>query len=287
MKVQSLFAEICSDFTSLWDSRMLGETLEIETPYSTIAGDVISVFVTLRNNHFVITDGAQIDSMSKVQGVNIIENKGCHLQEMLSRFSICEYRNKTGDKLIYRLKKTDDVAQVSSFVYDMIHFIDSMSNAIMLESYFNPERDLVAEKFRKKVNDVLRYKINRIPKMNRQIELFKNKSARALQFSSTLIDKRKDSLWLGMCINGSSYSNYIRSVQRAEFGFNHAQDTELALHKDMQFATITDSIRFNHNERLGEIQNVVSKWGHDHRVRSFTLEQIEELDIKKLWNPAA
>ena len=75
MKMQSLFSEICSDFTTLWNSRMLGETLEIETPYSTIAGDVISVFITLRNNHYIITDGACIDSMSKEQGINIFEKK--------------------------------------------------------------------------------------------------------------------------------------------------------------------------------------------------------------------
>jgi hypothetical protein len=266
---------------------MLGETLEIETPYSTIAGDVISVFITLRNNHYIITDGACIDSMSKAQGVNIFEKKSCHLHDMLSRFSISEYKNTTAGNLVYRLKKTDDVRQVSSYVYDMIHFIDSMSNVIMLETFFSNERDLVAEKFRKKVNDVLRYKVNLVPKADRQIELFKNRSARALQFSSTLIDRRRDSLWLGMCINGSNYSNYIRSVQRADFGFNHAQDTELGLHQNMQFAIITDSMRFNHNENLDAIQNVVSKWNSRHRVLSYTLEQIEETELHKLWCPAA
>ena len=287
MKMQSLFSEICSDFTTLWNSRMLGETLEIETPYSTIAGDVISVFITLRNNHYIITDGACIDSMSKAQGVNIFEKKSYHLHDMLSRFSISEYKNTTAGNLVYRLKKTDDVRQVSSYVYDMIHFIDSMSNVIMLETFFSNERDLVAEKFRKKVNDVLRYKVNLVPKADRQIELFKNRSARALQFSSTLIDRRRDSLWLGMCINGSNYSSYIRSVQRADFGFNHAQDTELGLHQNMQFAIITDSMRFNHNENLDAIQNVVSKWNSRHRVLSYTLEQIEETELHKLWCPAA
>lgn len=287
MIVKELFTEICSDFTSLWGSRTLGDTLEVVTPYSTITGDVISVFITTRNNQYIITDGARIDALAKAQGVKIIERKGCHLCDMLTRLSISEHRSESGNNLIYRLKKTDDLSMVSSYVYDMIHFIDSMANAIMLESFFTVEEDLLAKKFCKKVNDVLRYKINLVPKATRQIDLFKNKSARALQFSSALIHKTRDSLWLGMCINGSNYSNFIRSVQRAEFGFNHARDTELALHRDMQFATITDSINFNQNERVDAIQNVISKWDVNHRVRAFTLDQIKDMDITKLWRTVA
>lgn len=287
MILKELFAEIRSDFTSLWDSLVLGDTLEVVTPYSTIAGDVISVFVTMRNNQYIITDGARIDLLAKSQGVNIIERKGCHLCDVLTRLSISEHRSKSGNNLIYRLKKTEDLSMISSYVYDMIHFIDSMANAIMLESYFTTEEDLIAKKFSKKVNDVLRYKINMLPKAARQVDLFRNKSARALQFSSALIHKTRDSLWLGMCINGSNYSNFIRSVQRAEFGFNHASDTELALHNEMQFATITDSINFGQNERVNAIQNVISKWAVDHSVRAFTLGQIKEMDITKLWRTVA
>lgn len=282
-----LFAEIRSDFSSLWESRVLGDTLEVITPYSTIAGDVISVFITIRNNQYIITDGARVDAMAKSQGVKIIERKGYHLCDMITRLSISEFRSECSDSLIYRLKKTDDLSLVSSYVYDMIHFIDSMANAIMLESFFSGEDDLIARKFSKKVNDVLRYKVNMVPKVTRQIDLFKNKSARALQFSSALIHKTRDSLWLGMCINGSNYSNFIRSVQRAEFGFNHARDTELALHKEMQFATIMDSISFSQNDRIGAIQNVISKWDVNHNVRTFTLDQLKEMDIKKLWRIVA
>ena len=153
-----LFAEIRSDFSSLWESRVLGDTLEVITPYSTIAGDVISVFITIRNNQYIITDGARVDAMAKSQGVKIIERKGYHLCDMITRLSISEFRSEYSDSLIYRLKKTDDLSLVSSYVYDMIHFIDSMANAIMLESFFSGEDDLIARKFSKKVNDVLRYK---------------------------------------------------------------------------------------------------------------------------------
>lgn len=287
MIVNELFAEIRSDFSSLWESRTLGDTLEVITPYSTIAGDVISVFITTRNNQYIITDGARVDAMAKSQGVKIIERKGFHLCDILSRLSISEFRSESSDSLIYRLKKTDDLSLVSSYVYDMIHFIDSMANAIMLESFFTGEDDLIARKFSKKVNDVLRYKVNMVPKKARQIDLFNNKSARALQFSSALIDKTRDSLWLGMCINGSNYTNFIRSVQRAEFGFNHACDTELVMHKEMQFATIMDSLSFSQNECVDTIRNVISKWDINHKVRSFTLDQLKEMDIKKLWRIVA
>lgn len=287
MIVNELFAEIRSDFSSLWESRTLGDTLEVITPYSTVAGDVISVFITTRNNQYIITDGARVDAMAKSQGVKIIERKGFHLCDILSRLSISEFRSESSDSLIYRLKKTDDLSLVSSYVYDMIHFIDSMANAIMLESFFTREDDLIARKFSKKVNDVLRYKVNMVPKKARQIDLFNNKSARALQFSSALIDKTRDSLWLGMCINGSNYTNFIRSVQRAEFGFNHACDTELVMHKEMQFATIMDSLSFSQNECVDTIRNVISKWDINHKVRSFTLDQLKEMDIKKLWRIVA
>ena len=284
---KDLFQELKSDFSELWHCRMLDETLEMETPYSTVAGDVISVFVTRRANRYIVTDGARVDELALAQGVKILESSTCHLQDLLSRFSVQEYRNSRENNLTYRYKSTTDVSLISSYVYDMIHFIDSVANAIMLKSYFSPELDVVAQKFRKKVNDVLRYKINLTPPKERRFEMFKNKSARSLQFSSSLIDKKVDSLWLGMCINGSNFANYMRSVQRAEFGFNHAQDTELGLHGDMYFATISDEMRFGQNERYAEISGVVSKWEAKYKVRQFTLNQLEVMNIGDLWRHAA
>ena len=43
---ERVFCNISSDFSSLWKYKLRGETLEIVTPFSTLTGSFISVFLT-------------------------------------------------------------------------------------------------------------------------------------------------------------------------------------------------------------------------------------------------
>lgn len=42
---EQLFRDIKTDFNSLWSFNLRGETLEILTPFSTMTGNIISVFI--------------------------------------------------------------------------------------------------------------------------------------------------------------------------------------------------------------------------------------------------
>ena len=55
-----LFADIKTDFNSLWSFNLRGETLEILTPFSTITGNLISVFLTMREDRFIVSDGQRL-----------------------------------------------------------------------------------------------------------------------------------------------------------------------------------------------------------------------------------
>lgn len=53
---ENLFHEVSRDYAAMWDFKFRGTTLEIVTPHSTISDKFISVFLTERDNFFVITD---------------------------------------------------------------------------------------------------------------------------------------------------------------------------------------------------------------------------------------
>ena len=57
---EQLFRDIKTDFNSLWSFNLRGETLEILTPFSTMTGNIISVFLTMREDRFIVSDGQRL-----------------------------------------------------------------------------------------------------------------------------------------------------------------------------------------------------------------------------------
>ena len=57
---EHLFLNISSDFNSLWKYKLRGDTLEIITPFTTMTGSYISIFLTQRDDRFIITDGQRL-----------------------------------------------------------------------------------------------------------------------------------------------------------------------------------------------------------------------------------
>ena len=60
--MQTLFDSIKEAYNSLWHVKVLGESLEIITPMITTNNAFVSVFVTKRDNSFIVTDGGWISA---------------------------------------------------------------------------------------------------------------------------------------------------------------------------------------------------------------------------------
>ena len=72
LNVEGLYAEIRSDFDSLWSIKNRNATVEFITPYTTLGDDAISVFVTQRDNGYVVSDGGRLYDTGKEQGVEYL-----------------------------------------------------------------------------------------------------------------------------------------------------------------------------------------------------------------------
>src|SRR5574344_567796 len=131
-----LLAGIKDDFSSLWSVKKRGETFEFITPYVMLSGDAISVFVTRRYNCFVISDGGAVDCIADEQGVDVDSRKGLHYDELREKFLVSTTtRQSTGRILCYKI--TRDVKLVSSYVYDIVHFVESVANSIWMDTLFS------------------------------------------------------------------------------------------------------------------------------------------------------
>lgn len=277
-----IFKDIQSDFSDLWECRTTGDALELITPYSTISGEAISVFLTQRGDRYIITDGARIDELGEEQGIDIVSRKGMHLQEMSERFGIKSAGAKDSRHL-FRFKSTTSIDKLSACIYDLVHFQESISNAVFMASYFDGEEDAEVKKFCAKVNAVVKQKVERVPVKERRYDYFRNAGVRGLQFNTALIDKKTSQLWLSMCISGTSLTNFRQSVYRAEFGFKHIADTDLVLHPKMHFATVADRLSFGQTERAMPLFNAMEAWKKDYHVSAYSLDEFEQCRIDDLW----
>ena len=60
--MQGLFNDIIKAFSSLWSFKKRGNSIEIVTPVSTTNDVFVSVFLTMRGDEYIVTDGGWIDA---------------------------------------------------------------------------------------------------------------------------------------------------------------------------------------------------------------------------------
>ena len=131
LNVEGLYAEIRSDFDSLWSIKNRNATVEFITPYTTLGDDAISVFVTQRDNGYVVSDGGRLYDTGKEQGVELDGHKGFHYGELIAKFCV-KVAEQPQTKRRFFYKMVSDVKMLSSAIYDVAHFQEAMANAVYL-----------------------------------------------------------------------------------------------------------------------------------------------------------
>jgi hypothetical protein len=126
---EGLFHEVSRDYTAMWDFKFRGATLEIITPHSTISDKFVSVFLTERDNTFIITDGGYLHTGDYVENESIragrcYNNAFGHYERY---YSIRRVSDRNG-KVIFFLK-TENRQMVTALIHDMASFIVGVANA--------------------------------------------------------------------------------------------------------------------------------------------------------------
>lgn len=126
---ESIFHDVARDYSALWDFKFRGSTLEIITPHSTISNKFISVFLTQRDNEYIVTDGGYLYTSDYVENESVEQSK-CYTQTLVHFEKYYKIRRiyDSREKLIFFLKSANR-AMISSLIHDMASFVTGVANA--------------------------------------------------------------------------------------------------------------------------------------------------------------
>lgn len=272
-QVDVLFSRIRSDFNELWSIRHRNSTVEFVTPYTTLSGDAVSVFITQRDNGYVVSDAGRVFDVASEQEVVLADRKTLHYAELIDKFGVKVVHQKES-KRVFCYKTTNELTMVSSCIYDIALFQKALMDAILLDTMFASQESSDAIYFSRRVKETLREKVRTLSTDKQKYELYVDDNAKLFQFTTGVRKVGTPNRWLSMNIFCTNLQNFRRSVFRAEFGFKYVEkDPQLRL------ASVSDALPENlsSNRGVAVLHSAMSKWGHDYGVTNFTYADIEDL----------
>ncbi|MEP7375886.1 MAG: hypothetical protein ABI675_20995 [Chitinophagaceae bacterium] len=268
MNYPKLFSLIKEDFCSLWKYKMRGETIEVITPFSTPSSKFISVFITKRDSHFVITDGGWIEA-GEYFDFETIDND--LLKSSLKYFTSL-YKTKiatNGQGKIYYLS-CDSEKMVSSNVYDISMLISQTINALLLETDTSEEDHRDNEIFRRDVDDYF----HSFKKKNLVVQT--NKELDGLSGPRFTIIRRSKQVSLVKYITGSTFDYFKKSLNSATIDFQIADKSKYRQVIENKVAIINDQANGYDPEKMApyiesieeRIEDEVTPWSKRKRLEN-------------------
>ena len=262
---EQLFSDIKSDFNLLWSSKLRGETLEIITPFSTLSGSLVSVFLTQREDRFIVTDGQRLYRYILEHG---IKKNNQFLEETALYYGI-----KTSKDTNYYFKSTNDIKLLSSYIYDLIFFYCAVFN----DAFTSSAREIQDHRFSTKVNQLLNKKIEENNKLSRYYIIEKDHPLKNAGFSSVLKKQNTTNLWAALCISGS-YFEHILKANTSFICANRYYENEI--NKSLFLAAIFDDDSQKKHDQIERIRfaREAMKTFKYHEMSYSEFERITDLD---------
>ena len=116
-----IFEIIRTAFNSLWKMRMRGDTLEVITPFATTNDKFVSVFISVRENGYVVNDGGWLSN--GIYDCNLPLLNDIYIRVL--NYYMNEYKVKSIDahRNTYYYKITKEERLIPNLVFDMAAFI--------------------------------------------------------------------------------------------------------------------------------------------------------------------
>lgn len=284
MNATALFQEIQADFNSAWSIKDRQGTIEFITPYSNLGGEFVSVFLTRRENGFVVSDGGKIHETSVEQEVDLNHRARIHYLDLLQKYDIKE-TTRGSDKHVFCYKVTQDPKMLSACIYDLARFQEMVSNAIFLETLFDIEEPPESRYFANRVKHLLNDKAHAFSTDKQRYEPFRDEQLKFWKFTTGIRKIGTQNIWLGMSIHRSSMPVFERAVHSAAFGFMHA--VKHFPKENLSLSSIVDKLPENIGpvRKVAFLQNEMNGWKNEYGATSLTFEAIDQMKSMALLFP--
>ena len=276
---EKIFFDIKKDFDLLWGYKIRGKTLEIITPFSTLSGDFISIYLTQRDDRYIVSDGQWLAQKIQELELDLGKKNAAYIAETANHYSIKQTCHINNDKAFY-FKSTTDLKLLTAYIYDVAHFIETTLNAIYASQVFF-EEDVKQEKlFTTRVNNLFLRKIEENRNKQRIFELDRNNPLKAFRFNTILKKEGSSQLWLAMYITGSTTNYFCNSICRASTGFGYVRQKK-ELISSLYIAAIFDETAQGDNPKNSKIQAVKDYMENLHpTIYNYSdIEKIDDLSI--------
>ena len=242
--MDEIINEIITAFSALWHIRKVGNSYEIITPVPTSNDMFVSVFLTRKENVYVVTDAGWIDS-----GVYDIDEIGDSVYKKIIAYYMENYGIKTvkARNLNYYYKKTTKSYLVPNLVFDVSAFISGLVSTSCAEIAQTTDKSYNV--FRKKAHTYLR---TFIPNEN---FLSKNEYFPTLTFGAAIQNQNKISL-LNFA-TGSNDNYYINSLCKSQTSFEIVQRSGANERFGNRILLMDDLKRSLMSEKVGVIVNLI------------------------------
>lgn len=268
MIFEPIYHDIVNSFGSLWSFKQRGKSLEIITPFATTCHRFVSVFLTKRDDYYIISDGGwvsgggyenefdrEVDAFNKVVS---------HFQES---FHVKEIKDGKGSTFFY--KKTIKEISVPSLVLDVANFI----NAVISVSNVNFEIERESrEMFKHSVNSFLKRNLT-----SEKLKVNEFLDAKRTVRPNAIITKSRNRLILINYVTGSNDYHFNNSVSKANLIFELARKSNEAIYIEKTVALVDDNSEGFKSGKIGTflehlIFNNTSdqvNWSQPHKILEY------------------
>lgn len=245
---EKIFSNVTKNFDALWSFKIRSDqVIEVITPYSTTSNKFVSLFVTKRNDKYIVSDGGLLNSEAYESEIDY-ENQ-CLLKVLYHLEGFYEIKSTTdtrGNKHYY--KSTTDSKFIPNLVYEMGQYI-SMCVSAATVPFVDEKEKQEKETFRKQVNVFLE---SIVPKSEIKLNGYLDKKQfRTVRFNA-IITKNSSSFSLINYVTGSNVSYFQKSISNASVLFEIADASPYSQYIKQKIAVVNNSAEGFVPERLGK-----------------------------------
>lgn len=211
--LNDIFKAVKSDFCTLVDFKIRGDTIEIITGIPTISSSFVSLFISQQDNQYVISDGGWIHQGMYDNQVNDDTVYDRVLTQYIEHFNISQTR--TSKHVLYYYKKVASFDLISSAVFDVGYFVSNVVNAQMLQ-YTDVNENKDRRVFHNEMNSLLRHWFH-----DKQVETNFKVSLNpqySIRFNAAVIVS-KSVTYYTMYVTGSNQSYFNKDLTKAVLNF--------------------------------------------------------------------
>ena len=223
MEQDKILADLRGNFSGIWQTKQRGASLEIITPYTTTNNRFVSVFLTKREDRYIISDGGWVNNA--IYDNDIFNDEGCFNKirlHYIDAFDIKEtvVNGKDSNQVSYYYVYTKSLIDIPSRVLDLATFIQNIVSTSLIE-FVDKEEKETKKRFVTSANEYIKTIVS---KDKIKFNTFLNPEKKELKFNA-LFYYNSNEIALINYITGSSLSYFSNSIFKSNTLFEMADES--------------------------------------------------------------